>query len=348
MEIVLTIGIFLILALNIWLALRLAARKEESKDTENQPLLLLQNQITELNRTLRSELGEAAKVMREHLAHSAVLIKDVTHELTRVSETQRQVINVADQLRSLQDILKNPKQRGVLGEYYLKTVLENVLPPGTYEMQYEFRDGAKVDAIIKTKPGLIPVDSKFSLENYNRLLEAKTPEERERYETAFATDLKIRIDETAKYIRPEEGTLEFAFMFVPSEAVYYDLLVNKIGGGETSLIEYATAKKRVIIVSPTTFFAYLQTVLQGLRALQIEEAAKKIGERVRDLAQHLLKYETYHQKLGAHLLTSINMYNKSSAEFRKIDKDVLKITGEATGVEPMTIEAPALELEEKQ
>lgn len=343
MEIILYLGILALLAVNLWLAWKLTRRKEEPK--EDKSLLLLQNQIAELSRTLRGEMGESAKAMREHLGQSAQLIKDITQELTRVSEGQKQVMSVTDQLRSLQDILKNPKQRGVLGEYYLETVLKNVLPPGTYELQYEFKDGAKVDAIIKTKQGLVPVDSKFSLENYNRLLEAKTQEERERYENAFYNDLKIRIDETAKYIRPQENTLEFAFMFIPSEAVYYDLLVNKIGAARADLVEYAAGQKKVMVVSPTTFLAYLQTVLQGLKALRIEEAAKKIGERVRDLSRHLQKYEDYHQKLGIHLGTAVNMFNKSSAEFRKIDKDILKITGEAAGVEPMMIEAPATEEE---
>lgn len=288
MEIILALGILAILAVNVWLAWKLTRPREEVK--EDKALLLLQNQITELSRTLKGEMGESAKVVREQLGQSAQLIRDITQELTRVSEGQKQVMNVTDQLRNLQDILKNPKQRGVLGEYYLETVLKNVMPPGTFELQYEFRDGAKVDAIIRTKQGLISVDSKFSLENYNRLLEAKTQDERERYENAFYNDLKIRVDETAKYIRPEEGTLEFAFMFIPSEAVYYDLLINKVGAvraNTVNLIEYAAGQKKVMVVSPTTFLAYLQTVLQGLKALQIEEAAKKIGERVRDLTKHL-------------------------------------------------------------
>ncbi len=343
MEIVLVLGILVILAVNIWLAWKLTRPKEEPK--EDKSLLLLQNQITELSRTLKGEMGESAKAMRDELGRSAQLIRDITKELTRVSEGQRQVMSVTDQLRSLQDILKNPKQRGVLGEYYLETVLKNVLPPGTYELQYEFRDGARVDAVVKTKPGVIPVDSKFSLENYNRMLEAKTAEERERYENAFYNDLKIRIDETAKYIRPEEGTLDFAFMFIPSEAVYYDLLINKIGANRADLVEYAAGQKKVMVVSPTTFLAYLQTVLQGLNALRIEEAAKKIGERVQDLMRHLQKYEDYHQKLGTHLGTAVNMFNKSTVEFKKIDRDILKITGEAAGIEPKLLEASVAEEE---
>ncbi len=320
-------------------------QKMQKPKKDDQSLVLLQNQINELTRTLEGKMGESAKAMRDELGRSAQLIRDITQELTRVSEGQKQVMSVTDQLRNLQDILKNPKQRGVLGEYYLETVLKNVLPPGTFELQYEFKDGAKVDAVVKTKPGIIPVDSKFSLENYNRMLEAKTQEERERYENAFYNDLKIRIDETAKYIRPEEGTLEFAFMFIPSEAIYYDLLINKIGATRTDLIEYAAGQKKVMVVSPTTFLAYLQTVMQGLKALQIEETAKKIGERVRDLSRHLQSYESYHQKLGTHLGTTVNMFNKSSQEFKKIDKDILKITGEAAGVEPQLVEASVAEEE---
>lgn len=325
------------------LAVFFVKRKDKSNDNS---FLMLQNQINELTRALRGEMGESTKAMREQLGQSAKLIQDITKELTRVNEGQKQVMSVTDQLRNLQDILKNPKQRGVLGEYYLETVLKNVMPPGAFELQYEFKDGIKVDAIIKTKEGLIPVDSKFSLENYNRILEAGTADERERYESAFQNDLKIRVDETAKYIRPEEGTLEFAFMFIPSEAIYYDLLVNKIGSvrvNAISIIEYAAGQKKVIVVSPTTFLAYLLTVLQGLRALKIEEGAKKIGERVRELAKHLLSYEDYHQKLGNHLLTSVNMYNKSSAEFKKIDKDVLRITGQSPGLEPLAIDKPDVE-----
>jgi DNA recombination protein RmuC len=326
----------------------LLKRQGEAK-RDDQSLLLLQGQLNELTRTLDTKLGESSKVLREQFGESAKIIREITQELVKVGEGQKQVMTVTDQLKNLQDILKNPKQRGVLGEYYLETVLKNVLPPGSYQMQYPFKDGTIVDAVVKTPEGIIPVDSKFSLENYNRILEAPTPAERERYETAFYNDLKMRIDETSKYIKPSEGTVGFAFMFIPSEAVYYDLLINKVGAiksNTVSLIEYAAGQKKVMVVSPTTFLAYLQTVLQGLRALQIKDAAEKIEERVRDLSRHLLSFEEYHNKLGAHLGTSINMYNKASGEFRKIDKDVLKITGEAMGAEPMTIEGPATSNEE--
>ncbi|MEK9150953.1 MAG: DNA recombination protein RmuC [Patescibacteria group bacterium] len=316
---------------------------KKPEDSGNQPMLLIQSQINEITRTLDRKLGESTKILQQQFGESARIIREITTELTKVGEGQKQVVDIAKQLESLQDILKNPKQRGVLGEYYLETVLKNVLPPGSFQMQYEFKDGTIVDAAIFVKDKVIPIDSKFSLENYNRLLETKDEAEQKRLETAFRDDLKMRIDETAKYVKPEEGTMEFAFMFIPAEAVYYDLLVNKIGAVKSStrdLIQYAAGEKKVMIVSPTTFLAYLQTVLQGLKALQIEESAKEIRKRVMELGKHLASYETYMKKLGVHLGTSVNMYNSAYKELGKIDKDVLRISGEAAGIEPTALEKP--------
>lgn len=326
-----------------FIAVFLFLRNRLEKKDESQSLLLLQNQLNEITRTLDNKLGESTRILQNQFGESAKIIKEITQELTKVGEGQKQVVDIAKQLESLQDILKNPKQRGVLGEYFLKTVLENVLPPGTFQTQYKFKDGAIVDAAIFVKDRIIPVDSKFSLENYNRLLEARDETERQRLETAFRDDLKTRIDETAKYIKPSENTMEFAFMFIPSEAVYYDLLVNKIGAVKSNtrdLIQYAAGEKKVMIVSPTTFLAYLQTVLQGLKALQIEESAKEIRKRVVELGRHLSSYETYMKKLGVHLGTSVNMYNTAYKELGKIDKDVLKITGKAVGLEPLALDKP--------
>ena len=343
MEIIFLAAILIILLAGIagifWL---LKSRFSQPK-ADGQSLLLLQNQIQEVVRTLDSKLGESTKVLQRQFGESAKIIKEITQELTKVGEGQKQVVDIAKQLESLQDILKNPKQRGVLGEYYLEAVLKNVMGPSQYQMQYEFKDGAIVDAVIFVKDQIIPIDSKFSLENYNRILETKDEAERNRFEAAFRDDLKNRIDETAKYIKPKEGTMEFAFMFIPSEAVYYDLLINKIGAVKANtrdLIEYAAGEKKVMIVSPTTFLAYLQTVLQGLKALQIEESAKEIRKRVIELGRHLLSYDSYFKKIGIHLGTTVNMYNSASKELGKIDKDVLRITGEAAGIEPMAIDKP--------
>ena len=318
----------------------LVFKKALVRKPEDQALLLIQNQINEIARILDSRLSESTQLLSSQFGESVKIIKDVTEKLTKLDETNKQVINFADQLKNLQDILKNPKQRGVLGEYYLETVLKNVLPPGTYQMQYEFKDGTVVDAVVFVKDQVIPIDSKFSLENYNRILETTNQQEKEKLEELFKNDLKMRIDETAKYIKPEEGTMDFAFMFIPSEAIYYDLLVNKIGAIKANtrdLIEYASSKK-VIIVSPTSFLAYLQTVLQGLKALKIEESAKEIIKRVGDLTRHLLAVDEYMKKLGTNLNMACSSYDKTYKELEKIDKDILKISGEAAGVEPKLLE----------
>lgn len=346
----LLLGLVLAVLLAVLAALFILFKKinTPAEKTDDKALLLLQNQLNELNRTLDSKLGESGKAMRDQFSESAKIIRDVTERLTRLDETNKQVVNFTDQLRSLQDILKNPKQRGVLGEYYLETLLKNVLPPGSYKMQYPFKDGTIVDAVVMVKDKIIPIDSKFSLENYNRLVDERNEAERERLEKLFKADLKNRIDETSKYVKQSEGTMDFAFMFIPHEAIYYDLLVAQVGAVKVNtrdLIEYAFKEKHVIIVSPTSFLAYLQTVLQGLKALQIEESAKEIRKRVEELGKHLGSYDSYMQKLGTYLGTTVNMYSNAYKEFKKIDKDVMRITGAAMGVEPMSISGPDREEE---
>jgi DNA recombination protein RmuC len=337
MQTLVVLGIFIVGLAAGAIVIYFAGRKSQS-------LVMLQNQINEIARMMDSRLGESTRAMQSQFGESARIIRDVTERLTKLDETNRQVINFADQLQSLQDILKNPKQRGVLGEYYLETLLKNVLPPGAFQMQYLFRDGTIVDAVVFVKEKIIPIDSKFSLENYNRLADERNPAERERLEKLFKNDLKARIDETSKYIKPEEGTMDFAFMFIPHEAIYYDLLVAQVGAVKVNtrdLIEYAFKEKHVIIVSPTSFLAYLQTVLQGLRALQIEESAKEIRSRVEDLRKHLLSYDDFMQRLGKNLGTTVSMYNSAYKEFKKIDKDVLKIAGaEEAPIEVITLDRP--------
>lgn len=322
----------------------------------NQMMLMMQNQINEVTRTLdarlaesgkilQSQFGTSTRVMQEMADRSATIVRDVTEKLVKLDETNRQVVQFADQLRNLQDILKNPKQRGMLGEYSLEVILQNFFPHN-YERQYQFANGDTVDFVIRIRDKIIPIDSKFSLENYQRLLETRDERERQMLEETFKRDLKTRIDETAKYIKPEEGTMDFAFMFIPAEAVYYDLLVNKIGAIKTNtrdLVEYAMGEKKVVIVSPTSFLAYLQTVMQGLKAMQIEESAKEIKKRVEELGRHLKSYEDFMRKLGGHLGTSVSMYNNAYKEFGKIEKDVLRITGERIGVEAIAIAAPERE-----
>jgi DNA recombination protein RmuC len=342
----------IILSVGLLAAIFALLRRKNEPKTDDGAMRLLLDQMNELSRVVDRKMGDTNKTlsdsMQSQFSESQKLIdkflrelSTMTEKVTRVEETGKQMVSFADQLQSLQDILKNPKQRGVLGEYYLEALLKNVLPPNNYQMQYEFQNGEIVDAAVFVKDKIIPVDSKFSLENYNRLVEAKDPAEKERLEKNFVNDLKNRIQETSKYIRPNEGTMDFAFMFIPHEAIYYDLLINKIGAvseDTENLIQRAAGKYKVIIVSPTSFLAYLQTVLQGLKAMQIEETAKDIVKRVGELGNHLKKYEEYHGKLGGALNTVVNHYNASGKEFKKVDKDIMRITGESADLETPMIE----------
>ena len=337
------ISLLILVIIGLGLLIFLLLQKKPKED--DQSLLMLQQQISQLNQVLDTKLSESAKAVQGQFSESAKIIRNVTEKLTKLDETNKQVVGFADQLKGLQDILKNPKQRGVLGEYYLETVLKNVLPPDSYKIQYAFKDGVIVDAVVFIDKQIIPIDSKFSLENYNRILDSKTPEEKKKYEVAFINDLKIRIDETSKYVKPEEKTMDFAFMFIPSEAIYYDLLINKVGAvteDTNSLISYAS-RKNVIIVSPTSFLAYLQTVLQGLRRQKISEQALGIIKEVERLGKHMGAYSQYMSKMGSHLSTTVNSYNKANKELKKIDKDVVKITDGKPQIEIKEIDKPSTE-----
>ncbi len=347
------IGVAVGMAVGIVLFLVLRKKPEEKKDDGSLQLLLAQ--MNELTRTVDKKLGDSQKevseTMRYQARESQEIIRDITEKLTRLDETNKQVVSFADQLQTLGDMLKNPKQRGILGEYYLETLLKNVLPPGSFEMQYKLgknEDGDELipDAVVFVKDKIIPIDSKFSLENYNRVAEERDGAERERLEKVFVNDLKNRILETSKYIRPEKNTMDFSFMFIPHEAIYYDLLVNKIGAlkeDTENLIQRAANKYKVIIVSPTSFLAYLQTVLQGLKALQIEESAKDIVKRVEELGKHLKAFDEHNTKLGNSIATVVNHYNTSRKELKKVDKDVLRITGTSPELETIILEKPSEE-----
>ncbi len=326
---------------------------------DTQGLMLLQNQLAELTRAMDSKLGEGTKSMSEFMVSQSdqaqrlmsTISKQVGEQLievvkgvTETRESTKQVFTIAEQLNNLEKVLKNQKQRGNLGEASLELVMSNILPPGAYAMQYEFPGGETVDAIIRTKEGIIPVDAKFPLENYTRLHDERDDERRKEYEEAFKKDLKKRIDETGKYVRPKDGTLPFAFMYIPAEGIYYDLLNDGIGAVNTrNLIDYAQNERKVIIVSPTTFAAYLQSVLYGFKAFKIEEQAKDIAKNVEALGRHLKAYEDYYKKLGSSLSTTVNHYNAGYKELGKVDKDVLRITEEAVGIEVAAVERPLLE-----
>lgn len=313
-----------------------------------QDLTKLSDDITQLKdglqKQMADQLGSSNRQMAAQHAQSIKTIQEITKQLTELERTNKGVGDVANELKTLQNVLQNPKQRGVLGEYYLEQILKNTLPPGAYQLQYKLGEGLIVDAAIILDDRVLPLDSKFSLENYNRLLEAK-PEEQDALGRAFKEDLKRRIDETSKYILPGKGTLDQALMFIPSEAIYYDLLANKVGIGNVSgrnLMQYA-AEKRVTIVGPSTLSAMLQTIMQGLRSIEIHKDTEKIRKNIEQLGKHLIAHNAYMQKLGASLSTTVGHYNNTYKELGKIDKDVVKITDTESHVEPVLLEKPQLD-----
>jgi len=215
----------------------------------------LQDRLDKINEQLNTGIAQSSKTLQNQFAQSATIIREVTSKLTKLDETNKQVLGFSEQLQSLENILKNPKQRGILGEYFLETLLSQVLPPTQYKMQYKFTDGEIVDAAIFLNQQVIPIDAKFSLEKYNQLMDEKDKNRRGEIEKSFKMDIKNRIDETAKYIRPQEGTTDFALMFIPAEGIFYNLLIYKVGTVDINsedLVEYAFSKK-VIITSPTSF-----------------------------------------------------------------------------------------------
>lgn len=350
---ILVIGLFVVI-------FQLQKKLDASQQTENPQtdmFLLLQQQMQDMSKVMDSKLTESSKSMhetKEHLhqtiqrqfGHTSKIITEITEKLTSLDKTNQQVVGFREQLNNLEKVLTHQKNRGSLGEAGLQVVLENILPPTAFQMQYRFEDGDTVDAVVKTKDGLICVDAKFSLDNYQRIIDAVDDEQKAKLEKEFKNDLKKRIDETAKYIKPKFGTMEFAFMFIPAEAIYYDLLVNEVGAVKVNtqnLVDYAFRERKVIIVSPTTFAAYLQTVLQGLRALKIEEGAKEIQKNVEKLGKHIAAYDEYYKKLGSSLATTVNHYNTGYKELNKIDKDVMKITGGEKLLDVEEVDRPLLE-----
>lgn len=342
------------------LAYFLFGKKKENGE-KDQSFLLLQQSMSELTRQLDSKLTESRRDMqdavRTQFSESQKLLKDINEQMsknlidvareqTKTNEATRDFITIAEKLGNLEKTLKHQKQRGNWGEASLELILSNTLAPGQYKMQYEFENKEKVDAIIITKEGIIPIDAKFSLDNYDRVVHAIDDKQREDLEKEFKNDLKKRIDETSKYINTKEGTLPFAFMYIPAEAIYYDLLVNEVGSVKVNtrnLIDYAYNEKKVIVVSPTTFMAYLQSVLYGFKAFKIEESTKKIMKNIQDLDRHLKSYEDYHNRLGKQLDTVMNHYSASDKELKKIDKDILRIENTSPEFSNLELEKPKIE-----
>lgn len=345
-SVIFVILVLIVLALSAVVFLLLKQKPGEKSEA----ILMLQQQINNLSETLDNRLSESARIIQSQSNQSAQVFAQVYEKLAQLDATNQQVVGHTEKILELESIFKNPKQRGIVGEFMLESLLKNILPPSQYFLQHKIgTDEATgkeliVDAaILVDKNKVIPVDAKFSADTYNRIVGEKDANQRAQLEKLFVQDLKNRIDETAKYVQPTKGTMDYALMFIPADRIYSDLLDNEIGGAiksnTRSLIDYGHEKK-VHVVSPTTFNVFLMTILQGLRAFKISEFAQEIRQRMEFLRKHLNAYEEYLKKIGSNLNLTVSAYNSAYKEFGKIDKDVAKITGQSSKVEVKQLERP--------
>ena len=319
--------------------------QDNSKELESK----LESFIEAFKLESAKNLADQIKDSKQDQKNMSDTLEKVTKELEKIKGTNEQVLTFANQMKTLEKILGNQKQRGILGEIQLENLLANVLPPQLFQMEYSFSNNEAVDAIIKVGEFIIPIDAKFSLDNYNKMIESdETDTERlNDLEKKFKNDIKNRIDETSKYIRPNEGTVDYAYMFIPADGLYQDLLNNKVGSlkiNQRDLVSYAYEKK-VMIVSPMSLFPMLQVTSKALNNMKVEESIQEIMINLEKLENHLNAYYTYHKKLGISLSTVVNHYNVSNNEFKKIDKDITKLNPDRAGIviESENLERPLIE-----
>ncbi len=348
MEIVIPIIVLLVVAIGLYILIKDQINNNSNKAQEQMELKL--NAFVESFKLTSAEnMAKQLKESKDDKDKMTETLTRLTKELEKIKGTNDQVLTFANQMKTLEKILGNQKQRGILGEIQLENLLANVLPPELFEMQYSFSNNEVVDAIIKVGEYIIPIDAKFSLDNYNKMIETEEidNEKLNDLEKKFKSDIKNRIDETSKYIRPNEGTVDYAYMFIPADGLYQDLLNNKVGSlkiNQRDLVSYAYQKK-VMIVSPMSLFPMLQVTNKALNNMKVEESISEIQMNIEKLGNHLKAYVSYHEKLGNSIGTVVNHYNNSSKEFKKIDKDVTKLSSGKTeiGITSDALERPLVE-----
>jgi len=277
----------------------------------------LQNQVIELSRQMSAQWQDSAKYLQKNQEGFNNTIGNVQDRLGQLQQATHNMIEIGKDISSLQDILRAPKLRGGLGELLLSELLRAILPEDHFSMQYSFQSGAIVDAVIVLGQGIIPIDAKFPLENFNRLLKAQDDEDARIARKQFGLDVKKHIDHiSSKYILPMEGTFEFAMMYIPAENVYYESILKGDEQSE-SLSEYAL-KKRVVPVSPNSFYAYLQVIVRGLKGMRIERSAQIILESLGQLETDFQKCAVEFEKTGVHLSNAASSHDKGMRRFEKL------------------------------
>ncbi len=284
---------------------------KNNSDTVNNLILIVTNQLNGITQQLQNNTGQ----MGSRLDNAAKVIQDVQNKLGELGKATQEIKELGQSVSKLEEMLKAPKLRGGLGELLLEDLLKQVLPANAYDIQYTFRNGQTVDAIINTAGGKVPVDSKFPLENFRKMLDAKSDQEKKTAARLFKSDVKKHIDAIAeKYILPDEGTFDFALMYIPAENIYYETIIkDESYDEEDGLYSYAT-KRRVVPVSPNSFYAHLRVIALGLKGLQIERSAKEIFQNLELLGTELRKFSDVFETLGMQLNNAKNNYDKADKQ----------------------------------
>lgn len=333
METIVFIGLG-ILVLGIVLAIFI--RQSQIKNPG--PYQLMQQLLEEQGRQLQNttnlvlqQLGQhqqsqerTSNLMHTRIDQATKVVTDVHGKLLQLEEANKRIFELGKDISGLQKILQAPKLRGSIGEIWLADLIGQILPADRYKIQHTFKTGETCDAVIFLRDGmLLPIDSKFSLENFVKMMEVDELQ-RPQFKRLFMADIKKRIDEIArKYILPQEGTLDLAFMYVPAENVYYQAFIQ--ADEEMQLLSYAFERK-VIPVSPSSIYPYLQVILLGLRGMEIEKSAKQIQKNLSGLQGDFQKFRETYEKVGGHLRHAQQSYDQSDKRLYRIDNSFLQIT----------------------
>ncbi len=301
----------------------------------------LRQTVGQLQGQLIQSLDGTRRAMDSRLDRTAQVINDVRQNLGQLAEKTQRLAEIGKDIAGLQDILRSPKLRGNLGELFLGDLLAQILPPDHFRLQYAFRGGETVDAVVVLKAGLVAVDAKFPLENFQRVVKAGAEEDRNLARRGFLQDVKRHVDAIAKkYIRPDEGTFDFALMYIPAENVYYETIIKDDDlGGDGALFEYAL-KRRVIPVSPNSFYAYLQTVLLGLKGLRIEESARAVIDQLARVHAEFERFGEAFRLTGEHLDNARKKFDDAQKRFEKVEQKLAQVDGLAQGREPAALPGP--------
>jgi DNA recombination protein RmuC len=304
----------------------------KNQDTVNQQLAQITNQVNTQLGQVTQQLQKSTGDLNTRLDNAARVVQEVSKGLGSLSEATQKVFLVGKDIASLQEILRSPKLRGGLGELFLGDLLAQIFPPAHYSLQHRFKSGEAVDAVIRIGESLVPVDAKFPLENFKRVVETASEEERKAARKKFLADVKKHIDAIAgKYILPDEGTFDFALMYIPAENVYYELIIkDEAVDTDKALLNYAFMR-RVIPVSPNSFYAYLQTILLGLKGLHIEEQAQEILKNLARLSGDFKKFQEEFELVGRHLTNAKGKYDDADKRLDKFSDRLQALSGTEAG-----------------